>query len=151
MSLIAEATDVAVAPRWGLAPSLPRVAAIDEGLRLRLAESLAYLAEVADLTEAHSAALAKLDRRLRSGPVSPFVFCLYSKLVAELAKSVHGDVSATFGDVIEASSLSADNSVVGLHDGAFPGGWWDHFLVLFDTDRRRPKGPPVVPALPRHR
>ena len=129
------------APRWGLAPSVQRVAAIDQVLRLRLAESLAYLAEVAGLREAHSAALAALDQRLRSGPVSPWVFCLYSKLVAELAKSARDDVSATFGSVVEASSHSADTAVVGLRDQAFPAGWWDHFLILFDTDRRRPFKP----------
>ena len=142
LSLIAEATEVAVAaPRWGLAPSVQRVAAIDQGLRLRLAESLAYLAEVACLGEAHSATLAELLQRLRSGPVSPWVFCLYSKLVAELTKSPRGDVSATFGSVVEASLLSADTAIVGLRDQAVPAAWWDHFRILFDTDRRRPFKP----------
>jgi hypothetical protein len=142
LSLIAEATEVGVGtPGWGLAPSVQRVAAIDQGLRFRLVDSLVYLAEVARLGEAHSAALAELVQRLRSGSVSPWVFCLYSKLVAELAKSPRGgDVSATFGSVVEASSRSAD-TVVGLRDKDFPAGWWDHFQILFDTDRRRPFKP----------
>jgi hypothetical protein len=102
LSLVAQSRDVEVEiPRWSLAPSVPRVAAIDESLRLRLAQSLAYLAEVAALAETHAQALAEIEQRLRSGPVSPWVFCLYSKLVAELAKTPRGDCSATFAAVIE--------------------------------------------------
>ena len=122
-------------PRCRGWPRSTRVCAFD------LAESLAYLAEVACLGEAHSATLAELLQRLRSGPVSPWVFCLYSKLVAELAKSPRGDVSATFGSVVEASLLSADTAIVGLRDQAVPAAWWDHFRILFDTDRRRPFKP----------
>ena len=52
-------------PRWSLATSVPRVAAIDESLRLRLAQSLAYLAEVVALAETHAQALAEIEQRLR--------------------------------------------------------------------------------------
>lgn len=128
-------------PRWSLEPSAQRVAAIDASLRARLAESLAYLAEVACLADAHAATLAGIDARLNSGPVSPWVFGLYSKLVAELAKSPRGDVADAFASVVQALSLPADSGVVRLHDSAVPGPWWEHFQLLFDTDPRRPFKP----------
>jgi hypothetical protein len=63
LSLVAPREIDVEAPRWSVAPSPARVAAIDEALRL--AESLAYLAEVASLAETHSEALAKIEQRLR--------------------------------------------------------------------------------------
>ena len=143
LSLVAQSRDVEVEiPRWSLAPSAPRVAAIDELLRLRLAQSLAYLAEVASLAETHAEALAEIEQRLRSGPVSPWVFCLYSKLVAELAKTPRGDCSATFAAVIEAASLPGEDAgVVCFGDRTVPAAWWDQFRLLFDTDRQRPFKP----------
>ncbi len=141
LSLIAESMDVAVeAPRWALTPSVPRVAAIDESLRFRLAESLAYLAEVEPSVDAHSM-LSEVERRLRAGPVSPWLFCLYSKLVAEVAKSPRGDVSAASDAVVEATSLSAKPGIVSLSDETIPAAWWEQFQILFDTDRRRPFRP----------
>ena len=113
LSLVAQSRGVEVEiPRWSLAPSVPRVTAIDESLRLRLAQSLAYLAEVASLAETHAEALAGIEQRLRSGPVSPWVFGLYSKLVAELAKTPRGDCSATFAAVVEAASLPGEDAGV---------------------------------------
>jgi len=143
LSLVAQSRDVEVEiPRWSLAPSVPRVAAIDESLRLRLAQSLAYLAEVASLAETHAEALAEIERRLGSGPVSPWVFCLYSKLVAELAKTPQGDCSATFAAVIEAASLPGEDAgVVCFGDRTASAVWWDQFRLLFDTDRQRPFEP----------
>ena len=141
MSLIAESMEIAAeAPHWSLPPSEPRVAAIDEALRFRLAELLAYLAEVAPLAT-HWDVLAQVEHRLKSGPVSSWVFCLYSKLVSELAKSPRGDVSAAFGSVVEATLLPADAGIVCLRDQTVPAAWWDHFRILFDTDRRRPFRP----------
>ena len=141
LSLIAESMGIAAeAPHWSLPPSEPRVAAIDEALRFRLAESLAYLAEVAPLAT-HWDVLAQVEHRLKSGPVSSWVFCLYSKLVSELAKSPRGDVSAAFGSVVEATLLPADAGIVCLRDQTVPAAWWDHFRILFDTDRRRPFRP----------
>lgn len=132
---------VAEAPRWAIAPSVARVEAIDEGLRLRLADSLAYLAEVAGLADTHAAALARIEDRLRSQRVSPWVFCLYSRLVSELAKTPRGDVSDAFAAVVEAASLPANSDVLSFYDPAVPGPWWDHFRLLFDTDRQRPFKP----------
>ena len=147
LSLVAPREIDAEAPRWSVAPSLARVAAIDEALRLRLAQSLAYLAEVASLAETHSEALAKIEQRLRSGPVSPWVFCLYSKLVAELAKSPQGDYPATFGSVVEAASLpGTDAGIVSFGDRTVPAAWWDQFRLLFDTDRQRPFKPKTPSA-----
>jgi HEXXH motif-containing protein len=143
LSLVAQSRDIDVeTPRWSVAPSVPRVAAIDESLRLRLAQSLTYLAEVASLAETHAEAFAEFEQRLRSGPVSPWVFCLYSKLVAELAKTPRGDCSATFGSVIEAASLPGkDAGVMCFGDRTVPAAWWDQFRLLFDTDRQRPFKP----------
>lgn len=142
LSLANESEEIVVeAPRWSLAPSLPRVAAIDEALRLRLAESLAYLAEVASLADTHSAELTRIVARLESGSVSPWLFCLYSKLVSELAKSPRGDVPGTFASVVEATARPADAGVVRFRDSDVPAPWWDHFRLLFDTDRQRPFKP----------
>ena len=128
-------------PRWGLEPSAQRVAAIDASLRARLAESLAYLAGVTSLADTHAATLAGIDARLKSGPVSPWVFGLYSKLVAELAGSPRGDVGAAFTSIVRALSLPADPGVVCLRDPAVPEPWWEHFQLLFDTDPQRPFKP----------
>ena len=134
----------AEAAPWAIAPSLPRVEALDKGLRLRLADSLAYLAEVASLPDSDAALLASVTGALRSGPVSPWVFCLYSKLVAETAKSPRGDVDGAFAAIGEAAALSARPGIVSFRDPALPPEWWDHFRLLFDTDRQRsfkPKPP----------
>lgn len=145
LTLLDEREGIAVeAPRWALAPSVPRVQALDEALRLKLADSLAYLAEVASLGDSQSAALARIEERLKFRPVSPWVFCLYSKLVAELAKMPRGDVGGACAAVAEAALLPADAGVVSFRDPAVPEPWWDHFRLLFDTDRQRsfkPKAP----------
>ena len=96
-------------PRWGLEPSAQRVAAIDASLRARLAESLAYLAGVTSLADTHAATLAGIDARLKSGPVSPWVFGLYSKLVAELAGSPRGDVA---GALFQSPKIGDDVLIV---------------------------------------
>jgi HEXXH motif-containing protein len=132
---------VAEVPRWNLSPSVSRVAAIDEGLRLRLIHSLAYLAEVASLADSHAPALAAVEQRLKFGPVSPWVFCLYSKLVSELAKSPRGDVSAVFASIVDATEQSTDAGVTRFREPSIPRPWWDHFRLLFDTDRQRPFKP----------
>ncbi len=125
------------APPWSSTPSVARVASIDQGLRFRLAELLAYLAEVAPFLITPSGALAKIERRLRSGPVSPWVFCLYSKLVSEVTKSPPGDASATLGSIVDATSFPAEAGIVGLLDQTVSAVWWDHFRILFDTNRQR--------------
>jgi hypothetical protein len=131
------------APGWALAPSAARVYGIDAALRQKLASSLAYLADAASLHSSHHADLTALEDRLLKGPVSPWVFCLYSKLVADLAKAV-GDVGAGFAEISSAAALPADGGVVPLRSPAFPVAWWDHAGLLFDTDQNRnfkPKAP----------
>jgi HEXXH motif-containing protein len=135
-----EGIDIEARP-WGLAPSVARVDAIDTALRKRLAGSLAYLAAAASLAETHQVALESIGDRLSAGPVSPWVFCLYSKLVAQLAKAPGSDVSAAFAKIAQAATHPADAGVVALRDPAIPGAWWDHARLLFDTDRKRPFSP----------
>jgi hypothetical protein len=130
-------------PPWDLMPSVARVNAIDRALRLRLADSLTYLAAVACLEPSQHATLESIQRNLHAARVSPWVFCLYSKLVAELAKSPRRDVSDTFGEIAKASSLPTETGIVSFCDPAVPSPWWDHFRLLFDTDRQRPFRPRV--------
>ncbi len=141
-SLLYQSEPVAVeAPSWDLAPSLRRVAAIDAALRLRLASSLDYLADVASLDGSDDALLASIEASLKAAPVSPWVFCLYSKLVAELSKTSGGNVAGLVQDIARAASLSAYQGVVAFRDPAVPVYWWDQFQLLFDTDRQRPFKP----------
>ena len=86
------------APRWSLAPSVSKVAGIDEGLRLRLAKSLAYLAEVASLADSHASALATVEQRLKSGPVSPWVFCLIPSSYRRITLASAGSLVASATD-----------------------------------------------------
>jgi HEXXH motif-containing protein len=142
MALSAVAFEVgpgADAPPWALAPSPERAGAIDEGLRLRLADSLAYLADLAGADLGRDA-LAGLEAKLRAGPVSPWVFCLYSRLVAELAKN-GGGAAATFVAIARAGDFPADPGAVPFLDPAVYDSWWDHYRVLLDTDPRRPFKP----------
>ena len=123
---------------WALDPSRSRVERLDLSLRERLEESLDYVVQVS--RERDNAELVGLDmvqRRLKSGPVSPWVFCLYSKLVAELSRQPAGDVAGVFYDVVRAASLPSDQGTMPLQDAAISDSWWDHFQVLLDTDRRR--------------
>ena len=134
---------VAAAP-WAIRPSAPRVSAIDAGLRYRLADSLSYLGQVASLGDNEASLLTKVTARLQSGPVSPWVFCLYSKMVSELSKSPQGDITDIIADISAAAALPCDPGITPLRDSALPFLWWDHFQILFDTDRQRsfkPKAP----------
>jgi HEXXH motif-containing protein len=128
-------------PQWDLVPSPSRVEGIDRMLRVRLAESLQYLGEFASLDTGRQAALVSLEGRLRAAPVSPWVFCLYSKLVADLSKDPGGDVAQVFDAVVRAASLPVDEGVVTFRDPAVSVSWWDHFRLLLDTDRKRPFKP----------
>jgi hypothetical protein len=129
------------APRWSLVPSGSRVDDIDQGLRVRVAEALDYLAKLTSLDPSRQAALVSLERRLKAAPVSPWVFCLYSKLVAELSKDPRGDVTGIFADIVLAASLPADQGVVDFCDPVVSESWWNHFRLLLDTDRQRPFKP----------
>jgi HEXXH motif-containing protein len=90
---------------------------------------------LADRTRAFSGLIESL------GIPSPWVFCLYSKLVAELSKTPRGDVAELFADIQRAASLPAHQGVVAFRDAAVPVSWWDHFQLLLDTDRQRPFRP----------
>ena len=128
------------APRWSLGPSLTRAKEIDEALRFRLCESLDYLASLPVFQDAQKSVLGDLTARLRTASASPWVFCLYSKLVAELSKG-----SSAVPDILQdlnfAASLPDVQGVVPFRDTAFSSSWWDHFHLLLDTDRRRPFAP----------
>lgn len=143
MTSVLDQSDVVAveSPRWDLAPSVARVEAVDRALRLRLVDSLNYLGEVAALDAAHQAALTSVVQRLEAGRVSPWVFCLYSKLVAELSKNPRGNVGALFADIAHAATLPSDEGVVAFRNPAAPASWWDHFQLLLDTDRQRPFRP----------
>jgi hypothetical protein len=142
MSLSGQAAVVASRglPRGALAPSPSRVQELDATLRGRLAKSLDYIGELAQ-GEIDGDSLADLQARLVSAPVSPWVFCLYSKLVAELSRDAGGDIGGIFEDVVLAASLPADAGVVAFADPAVSASWWDHFRILLDTDRQRPFRP----------
>ena len=84
---------------------------------------------------------ASIEASIKAAPVSPWVFCLYSKLVAELSKTSGGNVAGLVQDIARAASLSAYQGVVAFRDPAVPVYWWDQFQLLFDTDRQRPFKP----------
>ena len=147
LTLLDQSQEMTVeSPTWDLAPSVARVAAVDAALRRRLACSLAYLAELASLHSSHDAHLQRFDVRLRSGPVSPWVFCLYSELVAKLAKAPGSDVSRSFAEIVQAAELPADGGLIAFRAPTLPSPWWDHAHLLFDTDRKRPFRPQAPAA-----
>ncbi len=113
---------------------------LDLTLRDRLIESLNYIADVASL----GSGLTGLRDQLAGQTVSPWVFCLYSKLVAELSQRPQRDITGILGELILASSLPVDQAIVALHDSSVSENWWAHLEVLFNTDSRRdfrPKAP----------
>jgi HEXXH motif-containing protein len=116
-----------------LAPSAARVSEIDSILRLRLADSFEYLGGLAAFDAAGRDAVLGLIERLNAGPVSPWVFCLYSRLVAELSNGVEG-TSESLNALARAASLPAGEGVIKLRDSSIPAAWWDQFQVLIDTD-----------------
>lgn len=132
--LLSESFSVATPeiPQWALAPRPLRVAAIDRALRKRLADSFCYLAEFATLDD-----LVSLEERLKAGPVSPWVFVLYSKLVAELSNNPRGDGKEVFDAVLQAASRPGDECLIAFRDPAVSTSWWDHLGRLLDTDRER--------------
>jgi HEXXH motif-containing protein len=117
-----------------------RAGAIDRALRLSLIASLTYLVELAGGIDQEK--LAKLKATHEAGPVSPWVFCLYSRLVAELSKDV-SNASRSFNAIAHAAELPAAPGVVAFRDPAVDSAWWDHFRVLLNTDPKRPFKPEV--------
>jgi hypothetical protein len=124
---------------WTLSPSVARVEYLDGKLRSRLIDSFRHIAGCGGLGDDSSANLMLLEGRLGGSSVSPWVFCLYSKLVAELSKGV--DERSIVSDIITASSLPAGEAVVSFRDPTIPPSWWDHFVVLLDTDSARTFSP----------
>ena len=120
---------------WTLSPSVARAEYIDGKLRSRLLNSFRHIAECVGLGDDSSANLTILEDRLDGSSVSPWVFCLYSKLVAELSKG-GGDTSIV-SDILMAGSLPAGEAIVSFRDPTLPASWWDHFVVLLDTDSER--------------
>jgi HEXXH motif-containing protein len=137
--------DFAIASLSDLAPSPSRVDQIDSMLRLRLAESFDYLGGLPSLEPGRRAVLSGLMERIVAGPVSPWLFCLYSKLVAELSRGAQDNIDS-FDAVAEAASLPAGQGVIRLRDSTVPDSWWDHFLLLLDTDPLSPFRPTVPTA-----
>lgn len=142
MSVAGQAADVEISevPLWDLAPSPSRVDEIDSVLRLRLAESFEYLGSLPSFEAGRLTALSALVERLKAGPVSSWVFCLYSRLVAKLSKGVQGNAES-FDAAVDAASLPAAQGVIGLRDSTVTDSWWDHFQLLLDTDRLSPFRP----------
>lgn len=122
--------------QYSLGPSALRVESIDQALRFRLAASLNYLSSIAALDASRQTALADLEARLKDGRVSPLVFCLYSKLVAELSKDSPG-AADILDDIVLSASFPAAPGVLAFRDHDFADSWWDHFQLLLDTDRQR--------------
>jgi HEXXH motif-containing protein len=122
-----------------LPPDSARVAAIDAALRGRLAASLDYLGEIVlARTGRPLPEMSQLRARLAQGPVSPWLFCLYSKLVAELSKREDGDVNESVDEMVKAALSPAERSAISYRDPSISPVWWDHFHRLLDTDRQRP-------------
>jgi len=120
-----------------LSPNAARAGKVDRKLRARLYDSFCHIAESVGLGDDGSATLDLLKGRLRGSSVSPWVFCLYSKLVAALSKDYSSDPRSIVADIVTASSLPAQAGVVPFRDCTVPPSWWDHFEVLFDTDSER--------------
>jgi hypothetical protein len=126
-----------------LSPNAARVDAIDAKLRARLVDSFCHIADCVDLGDDSAAKLGFLERRLLDSSVSPWVFCLYSKLVAELSKDNGNDAAPIVAGIVAAASLPAGAGVVPFRDSTIPASWWDHFEVLFDTDSERHFAPEI--------
>jgi hypothetical protein len=120
-----------------LTPSSSRVEDIDSLLRLRLADSFEYLGGLLWFEDTGRTAVFGLIERLKAGPVSPWVFCLYSKLVTKLSKGFEGS-GESLNALANAASLPAGEGVMKLLNSTIPNPWWDHFQILLDTDQTSP-------------
>src|SRR5215467_8065531 len=105
-------------------------------LRDKLRKSLDHIGEVMRGNGA-SEGLGDVEARLADGPVSPWVFCLYSKLVSELSKRPPGDFASVTRDTVHAAALPASQGVLAFRDAELAQSWWDHFGILIDTDPQR--------------
>lgn len=126
-----------------LPPDPQRALACDARWRERLGRSFEYLGEVtASRDEGSAARLASVRDRVAAGPVSPWVTCLYSRLVAELSRKEPGPIAPAIEALSAASLLAApEREIVTMRDDSAPADWWDHFAVLIDTDGELPFHP----------
>src|SRR5262249_14019520 len=76
--------------------------------------------------------------------VSPWLFCLYAKLVAQLSKT--GNLTKALREILAAMSRPPSEGVIALRENSVPASWWDQFEILFDTDDERPFRPQVASA-----
>jgi hypothetical protein len=106
-------------------------------MRVRLADSLHYLGEFASLPENRVATLTSVEERIKSAPVSPWVFCLYSKLVTEISNDRMAEAAPTFDALVSSLSLPATQGVEAFLGPSIPGAWWEHLCLLLDTDAKR--------------
>lgn len=118
-----------------LAPDLAQAQAVDATMRLRLADSFDYLASLID--DPAGGTLRSIGQTLPNrGPVSPWVFCLYAMLVADVAGD-GGHATAMVAEIDNASRAPAEPGPVAMHDPATPEAWWAHYHRLLDTDPGR--------------
>jgi hypothetical protein len=127
-----------MAVQSGLSPSPARVQLLDTQMRRRLAESLDYIGDyVRANTGIAFADVPAIGRRLESGAVSSWMFCLFSELVAELSTDPPGDIVRLVDDVSASALLPSGEGVIAFGSG-HPETWWNHVQVLLDTDRQSP-------------
>lgn len=129
---------------YALSPSAARAETIDRELRARLIDSFSHIAECADLGRDGTANLECVKAELHKSSVSPWVFCLYSKLVAELSRNNGHGARSAVSDIAASISLSSEARVVPFRDRSIAAMWWDHLEVLFDTDSERQFNPQVA-------
>ncbi len=124
-------------------PDALRAVSVDETWRARMARSLVYLGEV--LADSHPEAPGLMDEaaaRVAAGPVSPWVSCLYSKLVSEATKADRSEIGETLRDLRRSVDLEpAAEAPIDLEAADVPAPWWSHFRTLTDTDRKLPFRP----------
>lgn len=123
--------------------SRTRAEQVDRSLRVRLAASFDYLSTLTGPDVA--LALHDLSARLPAAPVSPWLFCLYSRLVAELARK--RAPGREFAAALRAAAdLPPGSAPVAMFDPSIPSDWWEQYAVLLDTDPGRTFRPAAPPA-----
>ncbi len=114
-------------------PNPQRALATDQAVRARLGASLYYLDEFLG----KGGALAEAQRRVDNGAVSPFVFCLYSQLVAQLSTGAADAARMTAGEIAAAAGQDADSAILPYQAPGVPDAWWSAYHALLDTEPGR--------------
>lgn len=117
-------------------PSSARAGEVDVAIRRGLISSLDYLGTL-PAVGGLGGRQAELLARIAAGPVSPWAFAIYSRLVFELSRN-DGRAPATARDLADVALAPPyrDRVIPFLGDGA-PDGGWEQFRILFDTDPTR--------------